>query len=186
MSSISRRKLFTRWLERPARAEKKLTPAVRRMLPDFLRPPGAAPEASFLELCERCPDCREACPHDAILPMGPAYGDGEGTPVILPRGRPCHLCEDLPCARACPSGALKPLPVAEVRMGTARLDPSRCLSVKGQSCDDCLKECPLGERALRWNSDRPEIVEETCTGCGMCVHICAADPGALTVKPSVG
>lgn len=180
--AMDRRELFTRWFngdgEPPARPPMPDPSA----LADYLRPPGAVSEPELISVCERCHKCGEACPHDVILPLGPAYGAAEGTPAILPRGAPCLLCEDLPCAAACPSGALRPVPLAEVRMGTARLDASRCWAVQGQPCDYCLKECPLGEAALRWNKDRPEIVEEVCNGCGRCVHICTATPTALRVE----
>jgi len=178
---ITRRDLFTFWRT----LARELAPpprSVQRLLPDYLRPPGAVDEEHFASICERCHKCQEACPHDVILPLGPAYGKDEGTPVILPRGRPCRLCDDLPCAVACPSGALRPIPLAAVRMGTARLDPAACRAVRGQPCDDCLKECPLGDSAIRWNGDRPKIVDEVCTGCGMCVFICPTDPPALSIE----
>jgi ferredoxin len=181
---MTRRELFTRWLKESVKPEPISPPKPDpRLLPGFLRPPGAAEEAKLVSLCERCHKCADACPHDVILPLGPAYGEAEGTPAILPRGGPCRLCDDLPCAAACPSGALKPVPIYQVWMGIARLDPALCWAVKKQPCDYCVKECPLGEAALRWNDDRPEVVEEECVGCGMCVHICAATPSALTVVP---
>jgi len=93
------------------------------------------------------------------------------------------LCEGLPCAAACPSGALEVVPIEQVRMGTARLDPTRCWAVKGQPCDYCVPACPRGAAALRWNGDRPEIDPIGCTGCGMCVHICTATPEALSIDP---
>jgi len=183
-SSMTRRDLFTRWFNGNADAA---TPSPRipdsSLLPDYLRPPGALPESELISVCERCHKCRDACPHDAILPLGPAYGDADGTPAILPRGGPCRMCEDLPCVAACPSGALRSIPLRDVRLGTARLDPSLCWAAKGQPCDYCVKECPLGEKALRWNGDRPEVVADGCSGCGQCVHICTADPTALRVVP---
>jgi ferredoxin-type protein NapG len=179
--SLTRRDLFTFWRTFAGEPAPPPQPA-RNLLPDYLRPPGAVDEAEFASVCERCHKCQEACPHDVILPLGPAYGKDEGTPAILPRGGPCRLCDDLPCAVACPSGALKPIPITAVRMGTARLNPAACWAVQGQPCDYCVKECPLGDRAIRWNGDRPEIVEEGCTGCGMCVYICTADPPALRIE----
>ena len=179
--SIRRRDLLTRWW-RMGEAEPVPSPRTdRSLLPDYLRPPGAAPEDELVRLCERCHKCVEACPHDVILPLGPAYGEADGTPAILPRGGPCRLCDDLPCAVACPSGALKPVPIPEVRMGTAYLNAAFCWAAQGQPCDACLKVCPLGERALRNNDGVPEVVEEGCVGCGMCVQICPATPPALTV-----
>jgi len=187
---MSRRSLFARWLKRPAGPSSHPDEACTQVeaangLPGFLRPPGARPEDKFLELCERCTDCRDACPYTVILHLGPAYGEAEGTPAILPQDDACRLCADLPCISACPSGALQPVPREEVNMGLARLDPLLCLAVQGEGCDSCVGSCPLGEKALRWAVDRPEILAAGCTGCGMCVEICPARPRALTVDPAV-
>ncbi|MFQ5719400.1 MAG: 4Fe-4S dicluster domain-containing protein [Acidobacteriota bacterium] len=154
-------------------------------LPPYLRPPGALDEEAFVAACEHCGKCQTACPHDIILPLGPAYGQGEGTPAVLPRGGPCRMCDDLPCALACPSGALRPIPLATVRMGTARLLPDRCWSVQGRPCDACIPECPPQAAALGWDGPRPEVIEENCTGCGLCVAICPAEPAALKIIPAM-
>ena len=185
---MSRRSLFSRWLKRsaePVSQSGKDSGQVpgSNQLPGFLRPPGAWKEDRFLELCERCTDCRDACPYTVILPLGPAYGEAEGTPVILPQDDACRLCEDLPCIRSCPSGALQPVSREEVNMGLARLDATLCLAVRGEPCDSCVGSCPLGEKALRWAVDRPEILAAGCTGCGMCVEICPARPRALIIDP---
>ncbi len=190
---MDRRSLFTRWLQNlsgsgaaPGAAEEQ---AIRPVpiggdQPPFLRPPGARPEKRFLDLCERCTDCRDACPYNVILPLGPAYKEAEGTPSILPDVDACRLCEDLPCIQSCPSGALQMVPREEIQMGTAVLNPALCLAVQGQPCDDCIKSCPLGESALRWGGDRPEVVVGHCVGCGMCVEVCPARPRALSVRPA--
>lgn len=187
MTSLTRRELFTRWLrrsdEKPAATFRPAMPDPS-LLPVYLRPPGALPEAELVTVCERCHECQRACPHDVILPLGPAYREAAGTPAILPRGRPCRICEGLPCAAACPSGALRPIPLEEVRLGTAQLDPARCLSVQGETCDDCVNACPMGEIAIGWDGDRPRILEDGCTGCGHCVHACRASPPALDVRPA--
>ena len=160
-------------------------PPARDVLPPYLRPPGALDEEAFAAVCEHGMACQQACPYDAILPLGPAYGDADGTPAVLPRGDPCRMCEDLPCAVACPTGALKPIPISRVRMGTARLLADQCWSVQGQACDLCVPQCPQGEAALRWNGRYPEVTETNCTGCGMCVHVCPATPAALEIVPAM-
>jgi len=185
MQIRSRRDFLTWWLkpltEEPPPPQPPKAP--KEYLPVFLRPPGALPEPEFLAACERCTKCKDACPHDVILPLGPAYEDADGTPAILPRGEPCRLCPDLPCAAACPTGALKVIPIAEVRMGTAVLDESRCWAAMNQPCDYCIKECPLGSAALRMTDGKPEIVAESCAGCGMCIAICTATPAAIRIEP---
>lgn len=183
--SIKRRELFTRWFS--GLSESVATPPALpdpAMLPEFLRPPGARPESVLIGVCDRSHACIEACPHGVILPLGPAYGEAEGTPAILPRGDACMMCEDLPCAAACRSGALERVPLEQVRLGTAVLDPARCWSVMGQPCDYCVKECPRGEAALRFNGNRPEVIPDGCTGCGQCVRICTATPAALSIRRS--
>lgn len=182
---LTRREFFTWWRDVPRSIVPSRPAPDENLLPPFLRPPGAAEEEAFLAACERCHKCVEACPYDVILPLGPAYGERDGTPAILPRGGPCRLCDGLPCAAACPTGALRPVPVDEVRMGTARLDPSLCWAVKGQPCDYCVTECPLGEKAIRWDGDRPAIREDGCVGCGMCVFICTAPSPALEIRSSL-
>jgi ferredoxin-type protein NapG len=154
------------------------------MLREYVRPPGALAEAEFVTICDRCRECEQACPYGVIVRLSSAYGPAAGTPALLPRDGPCRLCTDLPCATACPTGALKPVPVAEVGMGTARLDPARCWAAFGQPCDYCVKMCPVGEKALRWSGNRPEVNEEHCTGCGMCDHICPAPGGAFRIVPT--
>ncbi len=178
MPSVTRRQLFTFFQD--ALRNPGPTPSPD-MLPEFLRPPGALEEDRFLKACTRCDDCAQACPYDVILPLGPAYGTANGTPAILPRDRACRLCEDLPCAQACPSGALRVIPTSQVRMGTARLDESLCWAAMGQPCDYCVGECPV-PGALQLNDGRVQVDEASCTGCGMCVQICTATPSALNVE----
>ena len=93
----------------------------------FPRPPGAiSEEQEFLDTCERCHACAGACPYEAISTYGPAMGKLEGTPFIDPAKSPCHWCEDMPCLKACPSGALQePLrPIARISLVQARVSPA--------------------------------------------------------------
>ncbi|MDQ7086340.1 MAG: 4Fe-4S dicluster domain-containing protein [Acidobacteriota bacterium] len=156
-------------------------------LPGFLRPPGALEETAFRATCERCHACAEACPHDVILFLGPAYGEGlDGTPSILPRDGPCRMCDGLPCAAACPSGALRVVEREAIRMGTAVIDRARCWAAQGQPCDYCLAACPLGEKAIVAVGGVPRIRAEGCTGCGLCSHICPTTPRAIRIDPGHG
>lgn len=137
--------------------------------PAQIRPPGALDEPAFLAACERCDKCRVACPADAIFPM--ATGLGVGTPVIDPTRTPCHLCEDLPCIQACPSGALVPVERLEVRMATLTLKQAACLPFQGTPCELCLSACPV-PGALVQDEGRPVLHADRCTGCGCCVFSC--------------
>ena len=75
-----------------------------------LRPPGALPEADFLAACVRCGLCVRDCPPQNLKLS--TWGDGLardvaiGTPWFEARDIPCEMCEQLPCVKACPTGAL--------------------------------------------------------------------------------
>ncbi len=45
----------------------------------------------------------------------------------------CHHCEDAPCLRSCPEGAIF------YREGTVQIDQSRCIG-----CKNCMMSCPFG------------------------------------------
>jgi len=147
---------------------------------DWLRPPGAAEEAAFLERCSKCGDCLKACPPGAIAVHGQ-----DGTPVIFADQAPCLLCEDLPCIAACATEAL--LPVSrpdEVRMGTAVLSERLCTS--GQGCHACVSKCPTNALVLNLETLRLAILPEACVGCGMCEMVCKTvnDHVAIRVMPA--
>lgn len=160
----------------------------------LLRPPGALPEADFLRACQSCGKCASVCPVGAIyMTRRPAPGrDGERladvTPVISPQSQPCVLCTSLACMSACPSGALVPTAVEQIRMGTASWSADRCLRRHGQECQRCIELCPRGKDAIRLGepvdceSLPPVVVEYAgCAGCGVCEFNCPAVPEAIVV-----
>ncbi len=139
-----------------------------------LRPPGALPEGAFEEACTRCGLCVEACPPSAIVVKG-----GDPFPRLVPAVTPCELCPDLPCVRSCPTGALRPLPVTAVRIGTARVHTRLCLNGAAPgSCDHCLDQCPVPGALTPGPSGIPAVAEELCVGCGLCARHCRGGAGA--------
>lgn len=159
-----------------ARAERRVAP--RRVF----RPPGAIGEMAFLAACTRCGDCIDVCPVHAIVKASPEAGLGVGAPMIEPAVQACVVCDDMPCARACETGALV-LPRdgwAGVHMGTLTLDPARCIVFNGAACGVCARVCPVGERALGLDGGgRPVLRPEGCVGCGICVTACVTAPSSL-------
>jgi ferredoxin-type protein NapG len=162
----------------------------------WLRPPGALDEKRFLGACVRCGKCAQACPYKAIRMAGPEAGAGIGTPHVVAREEPCQLCPDLPCAKACPSGALdKGLnDIEKVRMGTAVIiDRENCLSIRGLRCEVCYRQCPLIDKAItiepRHNERtgshaimEPVVHREKCVGCGICEKSCVREVPVIVVQ----
>ncbi|MEC9070890.1 MAG: membrane dipeptidase, partial [Myxococcota bacterium] len=100
----------------------------------FVRPPGALDEAAFLETCEKCQACARACPEASIVPAGPQHGRRvEMSPILILDQQPCFVCEDVPCASACPSGALQPIPASAIRIAVAEAIGERCLNARGET-----------------------------------------------------
>lgn len=164
----------------------------------YLRPPGALAEKRFLGACVRCGKCVHVCPYNAIKLAGPEAGIANGTPVIIPREEACYLCQDLPCAKACPSGALDNTleDIEKVRMGTAMIvDRENCLSLRGLRCEVCYRNCPLMDKAItiepRHNERtgthtimEPVVHRDKCVGCGICEKTCVREKPVIVVQKS--
>jgi len=145
-----------------------------------MRPPGAVAARQFLELCTRCDDCADACPHNSIQKASPRLRGVAGTPVIDPIIQPCWLCEDMPCVTACKTGALDPS--LEPQLGTASVQEQTCLAHQGGTCTTCAERCPV-EGAITLSQGRPNINQEACTGCGICQYVCPAPQNAILLMP---
>ncbi len=177
----SRRELFTGWLD-AIRGASEVARSPSRPDPDkVLRPPGAlTPDERFLEACTGCGDCAPVCPVNAIFMIETSHG--RSLPAVRPSLKACVLCEALPCITACPEGALAdPGGPQRVRMGTARVDPRRCVTFRGQLCDRCFRACPYPHQAIMMIGGRPLVSPSHCTGCGLCEKACPEDPPTIVV-----
>lgn len=170
----------------------------RALPPLAIRPPGALAEDAFLGACVRCGLCVRDCPYGSLTLA--ALGDGvvSGTPYFTARDVPCEMCEDIPCVKACPTGALTHglRDIRQARMGLAVLiDQENCLNFLGLRCDVCYRVCPVIDQAItlekRHNprSDRhalliPTVHADACTGCGKCEKSCVLPEAAIKVLPT--
>jgi ferredoxin-type protein NapG len=154
---------------------------------EFARPPGALPDAvDFDRSCTRCGDCVIACPYGVIFTLGGASG-----PLIDPNSVACQLCADYPCIAACDEGALLPLPSNSVpKFGQARLNSGACrnepaqrkkISGRKKYCQECKKACPV-PGAVVYDGKKLPVFADHCSGCGICISACPAEPVAIRVE----
>lgn len=164
------------------------TPRVTEKYLAPIRPPSAShDDAEFRALCVRCGLCGTVCENGCIKYYGlDESGRGAGTPFLDVRRRSCTLC--MRCTDICPTGALQKIEddltvIADtVRMGTAVVDPDRCLSYLGRVCGYCYDACPLPGHAITLVAPaKPVVIEEGCVGCGRCVELCPQNPTAIDV-----
>lgn len=158
-----------------------------------LRPPGAMPEPDFLARCVRCGECMAACPTNTIQPVWFAAGlAGVFSPVLEPTRGPCETTCNL-CGYVCPTGALRPLPLAEkqnAKLGTARILRYKCLAWEEErQCVVCDEVCPYDAIHLERVTGNPVAVpfvnEQRCAGCGFCEHHCPVRAErAIIVEPA--
>ena len=154
-------------------------PAPSPVRTDWLRPPGAADEALFLERCTKCGDCAKVCPYGSIT-----FHPQNGTPVIFADQIPCYLCEDIPCIAACATEALLPVEGREqIRMGLAVVSHGVCTA--GQGCHACASKCPTDALSMDFDTQRLVVTTERCVGCGLCEQVCRTvnDRVAIRVTP---
>ncbi len=162
-----------------------------------LRPPGALPESDFLAACVRCGLCVRDCPYDTLHLADLGDPVVAGTPYFTARQVPCEMCEDIPCVKACPTGALDRslTDINKAQMGLAALvDHESCLNFLGLRCDVCYRVCPVIDKAITLEtqhnprSDRhamllPTVHSDACTGCGKCEKSCVLPVAAIKVFP---
>ena len=147
----------------------------------LIRPPGAIAETEFLATCIRCGKCAQICPQKAIAIGRGDLGMAIGTPYLVPRNAPCDLC--LKCILVCTSGALRQVEKSQVRMGLAEINRETCLAWQGVECKICYTSCPFYNRAIRLEDhERPVVDKTVCVGCGICEHVCIAEPPAISVQ----
>jgi carbon-monoxide dehydrogenase iron sulfur subunit len=113
------------------------------------------------ERCVGCQMCMFACARrqgegglaEACIGVRSVGGMERGFTIIV-----CRACDDPPCAKVCPTNALK------LREGGGvRLDTAACIG-----CGNCKDACLIG--AIFWNEEanKPMI----CIHCGYCAKFC--------------
>ena len=162
-----------------------------------LRPPGALDEEDFLSACVRCGLCVNDCPYPTLSLA--TIGDQVtiGTPFFVAREAACEMCEDIPCVKACPTGALdhELTDIDDARMGLAAVvDQEECIAFQGLRCEVCFNVCPVRGEAITVEMEHidrtgkhsrfiPVVHSDSCTGCGKCEEACILEEAAVKVLP---
>lgn len=145
-------------------------------------PPGAIRREAFLRKCVACGLCVAACPEKVLKPSGSLASFGR--PILNFSLGHC-LLDCTRCSQACPTGALRPLKVADrphVHIGEAMWKKEFCIRVAGNdNCNACERKCPV--QAIHIVGGFPVVDGVKCIGCGACEHVCPARPmPAMQVK----
>ena len=146
--------------------------------PELIRPPGASNEQEFLETCQRCGACLKVCQFHALRPVIQGNEFDRGTPALRVGESYCRFCQDFPCVKACPSGALSlARTTALQKIAVARAGAS-CLRNNGEACQTCLEKCAGLASAITCPAPAkpPQIDARKCSGCGACAVFCPAYP----------
>ena len=157
-----------------------------------IRPPGALPEAAFLDRCVRCGECLKVCPTNTLQPIWFEAGiDGVWSPRLATRHAACEQGCNL-CGQVCPTGSIRPLGLEEkkyAKIGTAFIDRSRCIAwEEDRACLICDEICPYNAIVMRPappnRNTVPFVNENSCNGCGYCENKCpVSGEAAIRVSP---
>lgn len=144
-----------------------------------IRPPWSVAESLFLEKCNQCNDCLDAC-HEKIITH-----DADGYPCLNFSQTGCTFCAE--CLETCKTGALRGLrsDIEQAWNHSIRISDS-CLSVAGvvcRSCGDHCDESAIKFTLLRLGRALPEINSRSCTGCGQCIAFCPAN--AISIHEAI-
>ena len=140
------------------------------------RPPGAADETRFMELCDGCGECITACAAET----GVLKPDRGGAPVLDFPANYCTFCAA--CIKACATGALGGAGAVEegdyVFPWRMEISENACMEFSGVTCRLCESACE--ERAIHFRPmpghiTRAWIEADECNGCGECLSRCPRD-----------
>jgi polyferredoxin len=160
-----------------------------------VRPPGAIPEREFLARCTRCGACVGACLTGGLQhSLLEAGFEGVWTPVLRGRSGGCEYECNL-CGKVCNSRAIRYMPLEEkqeAKMGTAMINTNLCLAWQEERlCYICDEICPSGAVDFKAGEgdvegeaiEKPRVLVDKCTGCGLCEWKCPTSPAAIFVTP---
>ncbi|CAM3614765.1 ferredoxin-type protein NapF [Rahnella bruchi] len=169
--TVSRRGLF-RGLLSPAKkaVEQTTSPEQTLLFRQFSRPPQALAEPLFIQKCDGCGRCAQACPV-GILSIH------DGRPTLAIEYAECDACGA--CTSSCESGALDASVVMDTGLRPVILP--QCLGRIDDLCRMCEIACP--RTAIFFNQqNQPAVDSAKCNGCGKCKLVCYHGDIILSLK----
>ena len=149
-----------------------------------LTPPGSVSAKQFAQHCTACQLCVAKCPNGVLRPSSDLSRLMQPE-LSFERGACRPECVE--CSTVCPTGAIKPITVAEkssTMIGHAVWVKDNCLILKdGVNCGNCARHCPAGAIMMvpsDTNDENspmvPAVNTAMCIGCGTCEYVCPARP----------
>ncbi len=156
-----------------------------------IRPPGILSEADFREKCIRCMACIRICESNGGC-LQPDHIRNHPLdlwlPVAVMREGYCEYNCNL-CSEVCPTDAIPLIPLKEkqkYKMGLAYFVKDLCIPfVQNEDCIVCEEHCPMPDKAIKFEEKDvllpngtikmlkyPYVVQDLCTGCGICENKC--------------
>ena len=149
-----------------------------------ITPPGSVSAKHFAQHCTACQLCVAKCPNGVLRPSSDLSRLMQPE-LSFERGACRPEC--VTCSTVCPTGAIKPITVAEkssTMIGHAVWVKDNCLiTSKGSNCGNCARHCPTG--AIMMVSSNPDdegapmipaVNTAMCIGCGTCEYVCPVRP----------
>jgi Fe-S-cluster-containing hydrogenase component 2 len=119
----------------------------------------------FSERCIGCRSCELACSLEKGGQSRPGYSriatlisqdDTVCFPIV------CFQCEDVPCAEACPAGAIQ----RDEFSGVVRIREEDC-----NGCGQCISACPFGNMLFDTEKEKAKKCD-LCEGKPVCLEFC--------------
>jgi ferredoxin len=151
---------------------------------DRIVPPGAVGIKHFEQHCTACQLCVAVCPNQVLRPSDDVSHFMQPE-VSYERGYCRPECNK--CSQVCPTGAIKPLTLADksaTQIGHAVWIKKNCVPLTdGVDCGNCARHCPVGAISMfaadpddMDSVEIPHVDTEKCIGCGACENLCPARP----------
>ena len=149
-----------------------------------LTPPGSVSASNFAQHCTACQLCVAKCPNGVLRPSTDPMHLMQPE-LSFERGACRPECVE--CSSVCPTGAIKPITVAEkssTMIGHAVWIKDNCVVLSdGVNCGNCARHCPAGAIMMVPSDPNdetspmvPAVNSAMCIGCGTCEYVCPARP----------